>query len=609
MKSSTLFLRATFSTSILSALGLGVWQWLKTHRDWLPAPDTPQGKELLGEYLGTAYDSFLILLIIAIGFLAYQVLRFKNIERNRKQSQNHYLGTRLISFIAANRLVSIILCAYTVALIQEATWYHGELMGWIKDAFESSFLNNFSIRYDFVYETMRREDYRLFPLSHQDLHIYTWFTPYVKVMMIGSAAQLIAIVITAKKLAQKLSHQASPPTLLLASTVLILFSASIANAFFQLDYPGRMLTFLLAMYSLTYLHYFKTREQSSFYLTLLIALLGIFWKDTGFILFVIPSFAMLSFNLLKNSGKTNLKKAIFNTRNNWQICYYHYKLEFWLCWLFTAFCFCYIFLALIPSTYLDSDSYGSSTTKIFNPNLRFWLLLTIASGRVILISLKRIPSNFLDALNISALLYALALYILVGFKDYSYQYAPIEFITVVNILVLFCGLSALLNKKTKTRIAFTGLSIAGSALLVGYEHLDDRTSFYGHVSRVHELHNSWEETYSQIDLLTRKLKEEGQEVNIIYTSQSWFDRSRHLDRFRYDRLVEWDVKRKQFIIQDGINEQSLYSPKSGDIYINIDRTDHILPTTNGLKYNKIYQFKHKTTNLVNGQIYSILRTK
>jgi hypothetical protein len=41
-------------------------------------------------------------------------------------------------------------------------------------------LNNFSLCQVFLRETMRRDDYRFFPLVRQDLHILSWFTKYVK---------------------------------------------------------------------------------------------------------------------------------------------------------------------------------------------------------------------------------------------------------------------------------------------------------------------------------------------------------------------------------------------------------------------------------------------
>ena len=604
--------KAFVFTSSMSIIGLTIWQFIKNNRALLPSPEQEAGNNLAGEYLGTSYDIFLILLISAIVFLACKIIKAKQEEIKREDPRDRkYLGTRFISFIRMNPVVSIILAAYTIVLVQEATWFHGELVGWIKDVFKGNLLNNFSIRYDFVYETLRREDYRLFPLSHQDLHVFTWFTPYVKVMMLISAFQLYTIVIAAKRFSENLNQRASTSSLLLISTIILLFSASVGNAFFQLDYPGRMLTFLLSIYSLTYYHYLKSKSRSSLYLTFTLALLGVYWKDTGFILYIIPPLAVLAFNYLGIWHINSDQESVINPIKNWSRFYSRYELELWLFWLFSVFCLSYIFLSLIPSTYLSSESYGSqSAVKDFSPNLRFWVLASCSGFRIVMIALRRFKANLLDALNISALLYALALYILVGFKDYSYQYAPIEFTTTLNLLALWLWSANVLNKNITTNVRLvSSVGVAGSLLLVGYEHLDFRTSFYGHASRVHELHNSWEETYNTIDKLSRKLKEDGNEVNIIYTSQSWLSERRHLDRLRYDRLVEWNPGYNKFIVMDGIGRKSTYLPRNGDIYINIDRTDQILPTPPGYKYKKIYQFNHKHTDLINGQIYEIRRIK
>lgn len=605
---SKYFASAAVLTASLSILGLGLWQWLKYSRNSLPDPKEPAGKALAGQYLGSAYDLFLVLLLGAIVYLIIQIANEKYREFLSNPHGRQYFGTRFTSFVKSNSVVTVIFTAYTVLLVQEATWFHGEIVGWIQDVFRDNFLNNFSIRYDFVYETLRREDYRLFPLSHQDLHVYTWFTPYVKVMMLISAAQLITIVVCGKRLAENISGNKSAASLMLISTLLTLFCASIANAFFQLDYPGRMLTFLLAMYSLTYLHYLHYRDRASFFVTFLLALLGIYWKDTGFILFILPAAIVIAVNFLPipNSLNNSSSQQFINPIKSWTQFYDVYRLELWLCWLFSVFVLSYIFMALIPSTYLDTEAYGSATAStVFRPILRFWILIVFTISRIMLTIVRARRIDMLDVLNISVVTYAAALFVLVGFKGYSYQYAPIEFVTIVNILVLWCWVANCLEKRLKNNLSVGIVGVSSALLLIGYEHLDTRYSFYGHASRVHELHNSWEQTYDSIDRLARQQKNHGQEVNLIYSTQSWFDKSRHLDRLRYDRLVEWDPGENKFITKDGIGKDSEYTPQTGDLYINIDRTNSILPTYPNLNYKLIYQFEHKHTDRPNGQIYEV----
>jgi hypothetical protein len=59
-------------------------------------------------------------------------------------------------------------------------------------------------------------------------------------------------------------------------------------------------------------------------------------------------------------------------------------------------------------------------------------------------------------------------------------------------------------------------------------------------------------------------------VNLIFT-KSWFRPKRHLDRFHYDRLIFLDPKKNTYSIVDGINKGETYTPKQGDLLINIDK--------------------------------------
>jgi len=113
-------------------------------------------------------------------------------------------------------------------------------VGWYDSVLDDNLLNNFSLRHYFVKETMRRNDFRFFPLAHQDLYVLSWFTPYVKVWAMVSVAELIAIVALCCQFISKLT-QKSTPSLLLMATVLMLFQPSTATAFFQLIYSERIL--------------------------------------------------------------------------------------------------------------------------------------------------------------------------------------------------------------------------------------------------------------------------------------------------------------------------------------------------------------------------------
>ena len=104
--------------------------------------------------------------------------------------------------------------------------------------------------------------------------------------------------------------------------------------------------------------------------------------------------------------------------------------------------------------------------------------------------------------------------------------------------------------------------------------------------------NSWQQTFSKVDQLTKEAKQRGEDVNLIFT-KSWFRRKRHLDRFKYDRLIFFNPETRSYTTVDGINRGESYTPRTGDFLINIDRvnTDFLGEELN--KYKEIYRFSPK----------------
>ena len=614
---SSLLKRLAFASSIICLLGLYLWFWIENNRALLPNPNSNTGKNLAGQYIYIAYDSFLVILFAVLIILTRQVI-LANSKPTFHSSPKKPPSLKPLLFAKNNPIITIIFAAYTIILLNEATWFHGEMMGWMKELFEGNLLNNFSIRYEFVNETLRRTDYRLFPLAHQDLHILSWFTPYVKVFMLASAAELITICILSARFIEKIAHRKNIPSILLISSLLLLFNASVGNAFFELHFAERMVTFIFSIYCLTFLHYQREKGQASFYLTILMAILGIFFKDISFILFITPPAIVIALRMLSlweddKSSATAIQTAE-TFKSKWNQFYYRNKLELWLCYLFLSFATVYIFLSLIPSTYLASESYADkSTISTFNPDVRFWILILISSIRYVLILLKRIKANLLDAINAASILYAIALYLLISIEGYSYLYLPFVFASVLNVLWIWSAVSGKLGGRIKQKNIIGALGISGSFLIIGLEHIDINTSFYGHASRVHELHNSWEDSYKQIDELTRSYFELGREVNLIYSDDSWFSDSRHLNRLRYHKLIEWNPGSNGFKVKDGIGAESNvpYIPKQGDLFINIDRTGEpkMYPTIPLHSLNVLYIFEHRESDRTNGQIFEIRAIK
>ena len=610
---SALLKTLALASSIVCFLGLYIWFWIENNRELLPNPNSDIGKSLAGQYIYIAYDSFLAILFVVLIILTRQAI-LENSKPTSHSSPKNSPGLRPLLFAKNNPITTIIFAAYTIILLNEATWFHGEMMGWMKELFEGNLLNNFSIRYEFVNETLRRTDYRLFPLAHQDLHILSWFTPYVKVFMLASAAELITICILSARFIEKIAHRKNIPSILLISSLLLLFNASVGNAFFELHFAERMVTFIFSIYCLTFLHYQREKDQASFYVTILMAILGIFFKDISFILFVTPPAIVIALRMLSlwenDESSATAIQTTETLKSKWNQFYSRNKLELWLCYLFLSFATVYIFLSLIPSTYLASESYADkSTISAFNPDIRFWILILISSIRCVLILLQRIKANLLDAINAASILYAIALYLLISLEGYSYLYLPFVFASVLNMLWIWSTVSGKLRNKIKQKNIIGALGISGSFLIIGLEHIDINTSFYGHASRVQELHNSWEESFERIDEITRSYFEQGRQVNLIYSNDSWFSDSRHLNRLRYHKLIEWNSGSNSFKVKDGIGAESNapYMPDQGDLFINIDRTGEpkMYPTIPMHFLNRLYSFKHQKSDRTNGQIFEI----
>ena len=63
---------------------------------------------------------------------------------------------------------------------------------------------------------MFRNDFRFFPLAHQDLHLLSWVTLYVNVWMLFNAAELFTIVVVGAKTAELISGKTKQAPILLA---------------------------------------------------------------------------------------------------------------------------------------------------------------------------------------------------------------------------------------------------------------------------------------------------------------------------------------------------------------------------------------------------------
>jgi hypothetical protein len=561
-----------------------LWWLLINTQNSLPTPDTREGKELLGHYESTTHGIFLVCLAIASLILITLITRNNNATPSIKKRS---LIKSFFDFCQEQPLVVMLFSAYTVAMVHGTTWLFPEIVGWYSDVIDDHLLDNFALNEGFISETMRRHDFRFFPLAHQDLHLLSWFTAYVKVWMLVSAAELIAIVILATRFVRRLSGISARhgPALLLITALLLMLHPSTASGFFQLIYCERFLTFIFIFYISSYLHYQKTQSTASFYSTYLFGLIGIFIKDIAIILFIGPPLANLLFGRM--GWLTHDSQSKPNTTNRWVE---NYRLELWLLTLLPIFLSSYILLSLLPSSYKSASAYSQGKAIYFHADWRFWFLFAITAIRLPLAAAGQLRLHFLDVLNVSCIGYAAAVYCLVGFHSSSYLSLPLQLITVLNLTWLWASkIAPQLNRQLSWRVTGT-LGSAAVVLVVSLESNFNQPSFLQTVNGIKHRQASWLNTYQQIGSLTKAIKQNGEAVNIIYSGNSWFSSKRHLNNLKYDRLIEYDPKTEVYTIKDGTNRKSVYHPKPGDLVINIDKPlSNMKPILNEKSHHQLYR--------------------
>ena len=551
----------------LSLIGMALWGWMLKNRNSLPAVGTDASQRLLRQYQATAHDIFLILLAITTFALVRLILKSQRNEATSIETNQQSPLQAFVHFVKEQPIAVALFAAYTVAMVQGTTWLYPELVGWYSDVVSDNLLNNFAFHSGFIGETMRRNDFRFFPLAHQDLHVLSWFTAYVKVWMLVSAAELIAIVVLCARFIRRMSSIDSKKGsgILIITALLFMIYPSTAEGFFQLIYCERLLTLIFILYASSYLHYQKTNSTASFYSAFLYGLIGIFLKDIAAILFIIPPVATMAFSLFGWEGKD--EPWHLRDTKNW---INNHRLELWLSTLIPIFICIYIFLSLLPSTYMSQGAYSDSSESSFYFDWRFCFLMLLTSSRLIMAGLGHIRLQLIDSLNVASLSYAGALFILVGFKSYSYLSLPVHLITTLNIVWLWSsGLAPQLNQKLPWRVTAALGTTAAAAILIA-ESNSSHPSFRGTVDWIQNRQASWLGAYTKASDLAREIKQSGDQVNIIYNRNSWFSRGRHLGRIKYDRLIEYNPNNNTFLIEDGINSGSSYTPSSGDLVINID---------------------------------------
>ena len=150
-------------------------------------------------------------------------------------------------------------------MIAGTTYLYKDMLGWYPELIKGHFLDNFSVRRTFIEETMRRSDYRFFPLAHQDLHILSWFTIHIKTWMLFNVAELVGVLALSLRFLNNLEpdKQNRQSTVLLV-TLLLLINPSTATTFFHVIYCERLLCLLFLLYITSYAEYIKNKKDQHF---------------------------------------------------------------------------------------------------------------------------------------------------------------------------------------------------------------------------------------------------------------------------------------------------------------------------------------------------------
>ena len=584
-------LTLTLVSTLMTIVGIGLATWVNKNRQYFPVSDSSEGRALTKLYLGYSHDIFLILIFIGITRLA--LLAFKNSSNNsqKREKEAYSLFAKLANFGRSHPIVSIIFIVYGLAIIYESSYLYFDMIGWYPPLTRGGLLDNFSIRYSFVNETMRRSDFRFFPLAHQDLHVLSWFTIHIKTWLIFNTIQLFFIVFFCNKIIKIIAPNGkeSLPRVAIVTTALLLFHPSTAFAFFHVIYCERTLGLIFTAYLYYYIIYKKERGNASLYVTLILASIGTFMKDIAILLFILPPIFSLSIKTLKlriklgGNGQSILDKFSKD-----------YKLDLYLLLLIPIFCASYAVLSLVPSIYANEGLYNKGVENQFMPDARLIILIAITISRAWMAARKKLTLNLLDSINATAIAYATALWTLTRLIGNDYLVFPIQIVIVINIGYIWCLWVDPWIRKYIVRKYIIPITIAICVSIITIEHWQfpvlNMHNTYQLVEWMKLEQISNQQNLESLDITMRSLKESGSEVNLIINEESRLERVRFLGKLKYDRLIEYNQKENTYLIKDGINKGRKYDPQAGDIVANIDKHKSLLnPILQNREYKIIYK--------------------
>ena len=543
-------------------LSAGLALWLQSGASGFSALPESTRDSLLSQYNAIAHGVFFAVLAVLAGLLIRSIVQ-ANTQDTHKKPQKSWPFV-VTDFIRKHPVVTIILTIYMVLMVQESSWFYKEILTWYDDIFRDQLLNNFSLREKLLDETIGNDDFRFFPLSHQDLHALSWVTPYIQVWSLVSAFELIATIIVGCKLIERVNKNSTSASLILMGTLLFLFTSASAYNYFQFIYSERFLTFLLALHAYHYSIYLDSGRLHNGRCALLFALFIPFFKDTAVLLAVIPAATTIVAGSLGAMPSRPSWGAI--QPSQWMKAY---ALDIAIVCLALFFLASFAILSVLPSLAADVPRYDSHLGfSVLALDIRLILFLGFIAARLWLIGRKQTNVTALDGLNLAALAYGLALYALVGLEGSNYMSLPIQFVSVLDILMIWESLVAPKLKQRIGRRRAEAVALGTTLLLLNIEDRQAAT-FRQRAQLISWKQRSWRTTLNEARAITKRAKENGETVNLIY-SKGWFKHSDQMKALTYDRLVYYDIDTRRYIIKAGIGKGQFYTPQTGDYLVDID---------------------------------------
>ena len=547
-------------TALIFSASLALW--LQSDASGFSALPETTRESLLNNYSDIAHGGWIAVLAVLSGLLIRSIVKASTQDEKPRAQKPWPFAIR--DFIKQHPVVTIVLTVYAVVMIQESSWFYKEILTWYDEILDNQLLNNFSLRERLINETMGRNDFRFFPLSHQDLHVLSWLTPYIKVWSLVSALELIATIILGCKLIERIKKNGTSASLILMGTLLFLVTSASAYNYFQFIYSERFLTFLIALYAYHYCIYLDSGQLHNGRLALLFALFIPFFKDTAVLLAVIPAATTIVAGSL---GAMPSRPAWGSIQpSKWMEAY---ALDFAILSLAPFFLASFALLSALPSLAADVPRYDAHLGfSVLALDIRLIIFLGFIATRCWLIGRRQANVNALDGFNLAALAYGFALYALVGLEGSNYMSLPIQFVAVLDILMIWESLVAPKLKHRMNGRQAQAVALGTTLLLLNIEDRQAAT-FRQRAQLISWKQRSWRTTLNEARAITTRAKENGETVNLIY-SKGWFKHSDQMKALTYDRLVYYDIDTRRYIIKAGIGKGAFYTPQAGDFLVDID---------------------------------------